>query len=59
MLYSVCHADGMAKKQHSSTTEWHVGQPLACSGIKRAAREALNEAMRGSFSAGRQKRKKK
>jgi hypothetical protein len=29
MLYSVCHADGMAKKQHSSTTEWHVGQALA------------------------------
>jgi hypothetical protein len=56
----------MAKKQAkhtSSMTEWHVGQPLAWpvagSGIKRAAREALNEAMRGPFRVGREKRKKK
>jgi hypothetical protein len=32
---------------------------VAASGIKRAAREALNKAIRGLFSAGRQKRKKK
>jgi len=61
----VCHAEDMAKKRtkHTSTnsTEWQVGQPLAwpipASGIKRAAREAVNQAMRGPFK--REKRKKK
>jgi hypothetical protein len=64
---SVCHAEDMAKKRtkHTSTssTEWQVGQPLAWpvspSGIKRAAREAVNEAMRGPFNSRREKRKKK
>jgi len=63
----VCHAEDMAKKQTKQTsttiTEWRVGQPLAwpvsASGIKRAAREAVNEAMRGPFNPKREKRKKK
>jgi len=51
------------KRTSTNSTEWQVGQPLAwpaaASGIKRAAREAVNEAMRGPFSPKRPKRKKK
>jgi hypothetical protein len=44
-------------------TDWHVGQPLdfpqARSGIEGLARDAVNEAIHGPFSAKRQKHKKK
>ncbi len=51
-----------SKSDGTRSTEWQVGQPLAfptSETFERAAREALEEGLRGPLAAKRPKRKKK
>jgi hypothetical protein len=51
-----------SKSARNRSTEWNVGQPLAFpnnGNFERAAREAVDEALRGPFKTKGSKRKKK
>ena len=51
-----------SKAARNRSTEWNVGQPLAFpnnGSFERAAREAVDEALKGPFKTKVHKRKKK